>query len=506
MDRESSKRAVMVASLCEVPSTEGSEIRALAGRADVLEVRADLLSELHPDLPLGLDPEWFRARFAGRLLFTLRSSNEGGRFEGTRRRAAILTAAAAGFDLIDLELERDLTPEILAEVRPDQRVISWHGVAETAAELEVIAERALTVPHAMVKLVPFASRSGLDLVPLQVLAHRHREDLVAFAGGEIGAWTRLLAPRLGAPWIFASASETPAAPGQLSLSRLERDWGLPELRPIERVCGVVGDHALSSLSPRLHDGALRELGLPVLYLPFQVEHFSDFWMDLVDSGALDALGFPLLALAVTAPWKSVALAVAGAASPLAERVGAANTLTRRGQVWEAETTDGEGLLEALERARVAVAGARTLVVGAGGAGRSAAFALARARAKVTIANRSTGRGRALASDLGVDFLPWDDLDPHGFELLIQATSQGRDGDPVIDPADLDPGCAVLDLVYRPEGPTALIAGARARGLVAIDGREVLLAQARGQFRLAHGVELPELSARRRLHLDQEPGS
>lgn len=485
----------MVGSLCDPPSADGREIEALAGRLDVLEVRADLVE---------VDVAWLRERFPGKILFTLRSSAEGGRFEGVRRRAARLIEAAKQADLVDLELERDLVPEVLDAVRPEQRVISWHGEAETLADLEPKAEVGLAIPHQVVKLVPHASRSGLELVPLALLRELQRQDVAAFASGPLGSWTRLLAPRLGAPWIYAAIGATAAAPGQLSLARLEQDWGLPELRPIERLCGVVGDHALSSLSPRLHDGALRELGLPVLYLPFQVEHFSDFWMDVVDSGALDVLGFPLLALAVTAPWKSVALAVAGAASPLAERVGAANTLTRRGEVWEAETTDGEGLLDALARGGAAVAGSRCLVVGAGGAGRSAAFALVRAGAQVTIANRSTGRGRSLAEDLGADFVPWDELDPHGFDLVIQATSHGREGDPVIDPAALDPGSAVLDLVYRPDGPTPLIAGAQARGLIAIDGREVLLAQARGQFRLAHGVELPEASARRCLGL--EPAS
>lgn len=488
-------RATIVASLTEAPGADGEEIRALAGRADVLEVRADLLGEL--------DPQWLRERFPGRLLYTLRSVAEGGRFEGVRRRATLLGAAARAFDLVDLELERDLIPDLAALVAPEQRIISWHGVAEDLPELDAVAQRMLETPHLLVKLVPTAVRSGLDLLPLQLLRQLGRNDVAAFAGGSIGFWTRLLAPRLGAPWIFAAAGAVPAAPGQLSLARLERDWRLPSLRPIERLAGVVGDDALSSLSPRLHDGALRELDLPVLYVPFQVEHFSDFWMDVVDSGALDALGFPLAALAVTAPWKSVALAVAGAGSPLAERVGAANTLTRRGRVWEAETTDGEGLIAALEHERVHLAGARTLVVGAGGAGRSAAFALVRAGAAVTIANRSDDRGRSLARDLGADFLPWEELDPHGFSLIIQATSRGREGDPVLDAAAFDEGTTVLDLVYRLDGPTPLIAAARARGLLGIDGREVLLEQAKGQFRLAHGVELPDASARRRLGLEGE---
>ena len=61
---------------------------------------------------------------------------------------------------------------------------------------------------------------------------------------------------------------------------------------------------------------------------------------------------------------------------------------------------------------------------------------------------------------------------------------------------------VIDLVYRreEEGPTPLLAAAAGRGAMTIDGREVLLGQARGQFRMMTGRELPRDLARRLLGL------
>ena len=52
----------------------------------------------------------------------------------------------------------------------------------------------------------------------------------------------------------------------------------------KRLFGVVGNPVLHSLSPRLHNTAYRELGLPFLYLPFHVESFGDFWLEVIGPG------------------------------------------------------------------------------------------------------------------------------------------------------------------------------------------------------------------------------
>ena len=94
---------------------------------------------------------------------------------------------------------------------------------------------------------------------------------------------------------------------------------------------------------------------------------------------------------MTAPDKLIAIAVAGATSPVSERIGSANTLVRRQGVWEADSTDPEGVLGPLRRREIVVRGRRAAVLGAGGAGRVAAWALSEAGAEVTLFNRSAGR-------------------------------------------------------------------------------------------------------------------
>ena len=146
-------------------------------------------------------------------------------------------------------------------------------------------------------------------------------------------------------------------------------------------------------TPRLHNALYRELGIDMLYLRLWAPSFGNFWLEVVESGSLEVLGLPWKGLSVTAPHKAAALAIAGATSPLADRVGGANTLVHNGEVWEAESTDPAGVIGALRAHGVELEGRRTAVLGAGGAGRAAAVALEVAGAHVSLVNRSGPRGR-----------------------------------------------------------------------------------------------------------------
>ncbi|HEX7182745.1 MAG TPA: type I 3-dehydroquinate dehydratase [Thermoanaerobaculia bacterium] len=474
-------RATLVATLTTPP--DDSLEAALAG-VDWLEVRGDLVGDL--------DPGPLRRRFSGKLLYTLRSRAEGGGWEGSaERRKRRIMDAAAGYDLIDLEAMRDLSAPVLKAVPPEKRLLSWHGAATNLAGLKATFERMAATEAFLYKLIPTAAQSGEELATLMFLDSLERPDVVSFAAGPIGTWTRLVAPRLGAPVIYGALGEVPGAPGQITIGRLIEDYGLPELRPVEAVFGVVGNPVLHSLSPRLHNTAYRALGIPALYIPFHVEAFGEFWLEVVESEILDQIGMPLRGLSVTAPFKEAALAVAGAESPRAGLIGAANTLVCNQGVWEAEATDPEGVVLPLRARGIDLPSRNAAVVGTGGAGRAAAEGLMMAGAQVTLINRSIDRGQRAADLLKLPFLPLDDLRPSEFDLLVNATSLGRhESDPL--PFALDgvrPGTVIVDLVYG-EGPTSLLRAVEERGLVGIDGREVLAYQALGQFRMMTGREMP----------------
>ncbi len=491
-------RATLVATAAEPDALRQPVLERLATTADWLEVRADLVGDV--------DPEPLRAHFPGRLLYTLRSRAEGGAHSGPREgRRRRITEIAPRYDLVDLEADRDLAPDLLARIPPERRLISWHGPASDLAGLRSRSNHLFRTPAAFYKLVPRVEHAGEELPPLALLAELGRRDVVAFGGGDGGFWTRLVAPRLGAPLVYAAATDKAAAPGQMPLERLILDYGLPALPPVERLYGVVGRPALGSLSPRLHNAAYRALGIPALYVPFDVEHFGDFWLELVEPDLLAALGLPLGGLSVTTPHKDVAFAVAGATSPLAERLQAVNTLIPRSGVWEGESTDVEGVMAALAARGVTSRGRRAAVYGCGGAGRAAALGLALGGARVEIVNRGVERGLAAARALRLPFVPAAEFDVADYALVVNATPLGR------NPADALPlavarlgaDAVVVDLVYG-ERPTRLVEECRRRGLIAIDGREVLLRQAAPQFRAMTDRELPlDVAA---LALGLEPGS
>lgn len=478
--------AALVATLTAPPLVDGSEIAALPPAVTCLEVRADRVGDL--------DPGWLRGHFRGQLLYTLRSAEEGGEFAGTaRQRRSRLLAAAERYDLVDLEGARDLAPELLARLPAARRLLSWHGSAAVAAELQRRFEELARTAARLYRLGLRAARASDALASLELLHALRRPDVTAFGTGPAGAWSRLLAPRLAAPIVFGGVADGLDGEGAFGVAQLIGDFGFPALPPVRRLFGIVGRAIGRSLSPRLHNDAYRRLRLPAFYLPFQSESFPGF-LDEVEAG-LAALGLPLCGLTVTAPHKESALSSAGTATPLARQAGAANTMLRRGAGWQADTADALGVVGALGARGVALAGRRVAVVGCGGAGRAAAAGLQQAGASVTLVNRGRGRGEHAASLLGLRFVPLAGFSARGYDLLVNATPcTGAGTDWPFAPEDLDAGAVLVDLPYGPE-PTPLVAAVTARGRLAIDGREVLLIEARHQFELMTGRRMPAATAR-----------
>ncbi len=262
-----------------------------------------------------------------------------------------------------------------------------------------------------------------------------------------------------------------------------------------KLAGVVGWPVAHSLSPRLHGFWLERYRIDGAYLPLPVapEHFERALRGLADAG--------FRGVNLTLPHKRAGLAVCHEIEPLAERIGAVNTVVFEDGHLEGRNTDAFGFLENLRQGAPAwnAAAGPALVLGAGGAARAVAAALLDAGApEVRLSNRTAARAEALARALGARVVPvpWesraDALD--GLALLVNTTSLGMAGQPELD-LDLDPlpaSALVTDTVYAPL-ETPLLARARARGNPAVDGLGMLLHQARPGFEAWFGVA-PEVTA------------
>src|SRR5437762_9034683 len=141
----------LIATLITCPSTNGAALAALPNFVRWLEVRADLIGDI--------DPGWLRNHFRGQLQYTLRSRNEGGNSsDSPQRRHDRLAAAARDYDRVELEVERDLSPDLLAEIPVEKRLISWHGPACDLTDLSIRFRQLSSVPATIYKLVSCANR------------------------------------------------------------------------------------------------------------------------------------------------------------------------------------------------------------------------------------------------------------------------------------------------------------------------------------------------------------
>ncbi|HEY1356671.1 MAG TPA: shikimate dehydrogenase, partial [Thermoleophilaceae bacterium] len=259
---------------------------------------------------------------------------------------------------------------------------------------------------------------------------------------------------------------------------------------------VLGHPVSHSRSPAMQNAALEALGLAEewAYEAIDIEpgEFDERTRELPAQGFVGAN--------VTIPHKQAALALADEASEAAKRIGAANTLSFREGAIRADNTDGTGLVDSLPLTR---SWTNALVLGAGGSARAAAWALAEQGATVSVWNRTPERADELVRDLagggppaggGLTAVTGDQVRAGDWELIVNCTAIGmRDEDPFehlpLARERLDGDTLVVDLVYA-GSESRLVAEARERGALAVDGVEVLVRQGAESLHIWTGLEPP----------------
>lgn len=449
------------------------------------------LLEIRGSLAENLPVAWLRQQFSGQLLYSISHNTSDDGDSGLRARHRALILAARDYDMVAMDEGCDLSPEMLAAIPPEKRMICWKGPCWDPAYLRSAFQRISAMPARMYRVV-VQGRSPMDAaLPLLLLKEAGRRDLTAFCEGKAGLWSRILAPYLGAPLVLGSLDHDEVDDsGEPSVRQLTEDYGFPVLHPVRELYGIVGNRIFQSPSPRLHNAGYRALHHPALFLPFHVDNFGDFWREIINSSLFEALGLSVKGLTIVSPYKEAALAVAASRSSMARKAGASNIMVRKNSSWEAHTTDPESIASLAQKGDKPPEALEAAVIGCGGAGRAIAAALQQAGAQVSLVNRSKERGDLAVRLLGLPFIPLSDFRSTPFTLLVNATPVGRDDDSIpFDIEALRPGTLVIDLTYRAR-PTSLAMEVVARGGTIIDGYDVLLNQVRKQFRMMTGRELP----------------
>jgi shikimate dehydrogenase len=252
--------------------------------------------------------------------------------------------------------------------------------------------------------------------------------------------------------------------------------------------GVVGFPVAHSRSPFIHGMFARQTAQNMEYRLYEIPPVS-FRAEVGKFFEGGGSG-----LNITVPHKVAAADFATELTPRAERAGAVNTLAMQGGRVLGDNTDGAGLARDLTvNLQIDMAGKRVLVLGAGGATRGILAPLLELGIdELLVANRTEDRARDLVSpfsDLGkVRGCGYDDLPVRPFDLVINATSAGLDGNvPKVNPAVIGPMTVCYDLSYG-RGDTPFVKWCWAQGCDrAVEGWGMLVEQAAESFALWRGV-------------------
>jgi len=459
-------------------ASEAKELLSLAPAAcDLVELRADRLRA---------DEIGSLVRGSGRpLIVTMRRTEDGGAFDGSEpeRERGFRVALESGARFVDVEWDRPLAGLVDEPTFRSNVILSSHGVECEGQGLSALYHQMRERSRGPLKIVA-AARSVDEVPAVRGLLREARSDgggLAAFALGAAGAPSRLLAPSWGS-WATYGAltvgSETAA--GQYTAEEMIDTFDVLGIGPSTGLFALVGSRVGGSPSPAMHAAGYRRADLDARYLAVETDSLEAFESLIDPEHGLGLKGF-----AVTMPFKEQTAARCTPEDAASSACGAVNTVIVEGAVWKGFNTDGAGVLARL-RTRIGPEGKRVAIVGAGGTARAVAFELVRAGCEVTLFNRTAERAVAAARRVGAVSAPLDELAGFGWDILVNATPQGSEGERFLDPGQLR-GQVVVDAVYASR-PTALIRDARTRGLQVIDGLEMLAAQGVLQFRQMTGID------------------
>jgi 3-dehydroquinate dehydratase / shikimate dehydrogenase len=453
-----------------------------------LEFRLDYLEK--PLLALPKIKQFLAENTAATAIATCRRKENGGKFSGSiAAEVEILTKAAqSGFLIADLELEsvEHMKKADLQHFRETgiALIISHHDFHATK-DLDGIFNRIQPFAPDFIKIVPTAKTLSDNVTLMRFLEKMDdHTNIIGICMGDAGIISRVLGVRAGSAFTFAAATAgEETGPGQIAARTLIETYRIDQVDAATKVYGVAGNPIRSSLSPIMMNTAFRRETVNAVYLALQASKLSDLLKLIHD--------IPIQGLSVTMPLKQEVMAHLENTDPLSAKIGACNTILRQEGKLYGFNTDVAGITGPLEK-RIALRGAKILVLGAGGAARAAVFGLRDKGAEVFILNRTHETAQKLARQSGAKAIKKDALAKSTFDAIVNATPIGMAGNKapqILDEKDLNTKL-VFDLVYNPL-ETPLLRMARQRGIAIITGVEMFVQQGARQFEIFTGKPAPE---------------
>ena len=424
-------------------------------------------------------------------VITVRREQDGGKFTGSEDARLIMLREAIANGVEYVDLEDDIAGKI-PRFGKTKRIISHHNFRNTPDNLRELHNHMKALDADIVKIATMANQPHDNLRMLEMMQESDC-DTVGMCMGDIGISSRILGPRFGAKFTYATFHhERALAPGQLSFDQMTNVFRHNSIGKETAVYGVIADPVGHSLSPQIHNAEFGALGIDAVYVPFRVPFdtlgavhgrcaaVGDSWPERDDSaqgsrGQVSDEGRP------------------GGEGHWGRQHGAVPRRRRAGLQYRLQS--GDGLPGAGAGRRRAAGNAQSAAgqegVGAGsgrrGPGRDVRFAAARRedddRQPHAIASSSAGRYvRRQVHRVAARHAPT--------EILVNCTPIGMhpnvDESP-FNKSHLKPNMIVFDTVYNPES-TLLLKEARSHGCRIVTGVEMFIRQAELQFFLFTGQE------------------
>lgn len=258
--------------------------------------------------------------------------------------------------------------------------------------------------------------------------------------------------------------------------------------------GVIGHPIAHSKSPLIHNYWIKEHGLSGEYKTV------DIAPDCLNEGVAELMDQGYAGFNVTVPHKIAIMDLCDELSPIAQEIGAVNTVTIKDGKLYGTNTDSYGFAQNIKESAKDwhFEDGKAVVLGAGGAANAIVYALLEENVpQIIITNRSRDKAEALRT-MNTDkikVVDWEDRNStfQDSNLIVNTTALGMSGKPTleVDISNAPKSALVTDIVYAPL-MTDLLSSANALGMQTITGIGMLLHQARPGFELWNGV-LPDVT-------------
>lgn len=416
-------------------------------------------------------------------------------------------AIELGADFVDIELAlgskviRELKTFCAKRGRKTGIIVSYHNVKETPAlpELRAIFNQCKKYKPAVIKIVTTAKtfEDNLTVLSLISYAKERSQKIISLCMGDKGIISRAVAPLMGSYFSFVVMDKSGiSAPGQLTVAETKQIETLFKLKKTMSSTPVLSLPAKSpqnyilmgnpvghSLSPLMHNAALKNMGIQGHYSAFCVSDLS---------GAMQGLrGMNIRGASVTIPFKVDVMEYLDDIDDDALEIGAVNTIVNVDGRLRGCNTDWLGLILALKQA-MPVKNKSFVIIGAGGTARAAAYGIIREGGFPIIANRTAQKGRVLSDKYDCPFYSLSAIGWIKADCLVNTTSVGmypqKDKSPV-KMKMLGGYKYVMDVIYNPL-KTKLLNDAEKQGCRIISGVEMFVNQGAEQLRLWTGKEPP----------------